>query len=558
MISAGRGALESGKLGLHIDGTLSGCSQSFPATYEFSGTWGGPGPFLPQAVLAMQPNKSVPVGTRITVDGTLSTNSRAGPLTYRWELSRPAASANGWTDGETAKPTTAFYADVAGPYVMTLRVSNGAQESAPARSAILVGTSGVLAVTQQSLTATPGDDVFLDASASTDSLGRPLSFEWTLTSRPDGSTAAISDARAAIAHLHTDLPGAYTASIKVSAGDSSSILPVEILAGLPLPRLAFEPVDAKYSRALDRVIAVSRIPNVLHILDPFRVGQPGADVSVPLSSSPRCVALLFNGLSALVGDDAGVTLVDIVQGQERVVVSWPASIVPGDVVLGPPVTISGRNVSIAYVFAPATGGGRSPIYTIDLETGAETQSAGLIDDGTHPAQVPGDSYMYAAQSSGVLYGIVTQFDSKGSPQVSFALNTPSPVPLGTRAWFSADGPQILTAGGVRYRYFGPDNGRVELTSGTLLRSADWSAAANAWIVQPESSTNPDDQAYWILDGGSLAKKRTNPFPPLVDQSRGYRVHGRYVFFDSSGQREIALGQIDASSKLALDFVVMVK
>ena len=66
------------------------------------------------------------------------------------------------------------------------------------------------------------ETVTLDGSGSRDADGDPLTFSWSLTSVPAGSTATLSDPAAVMPSFVVDLPGAYVVQLVVNDGTTDS------------------------------------------------------------------------------------------------------------------------------------------------------------------------------------------------------------------------------------------------------------------------------------------------------------------------------------------------
>ncbi len=551
-INGGSGTLANSTLSVSFDTTVSGCSQSSSVSFSFSGTRGAAAPTQPAARIAVQPTGAVPVRSMVTLDGSGSTDPQGRSLQYTWRLQTPPASTAALSNPNGAQ--TSLLPDVAGPYVVTLTVSNGTQTSVPATLTIVAGSSMVAVVLAPTLQANRGESIALDASGSADAQGRTLHFAWTLQSAPAGSNATLSDASAPIAHLTPDLNGSYVVEVLVTAGDSSAKASTTVQAGPPLPTIAFRPIDAKYSRALDRIVAIATGPDKLHLLGP--VSQE--DVAVTLPLPPRCVSISGDGLYAAVGYDAWVSYVDLTNAQ--IIKTWPLAASAGDIVLGDAIAPSGTR--IAYVFPSRDQW--VTIHAVDLGSGGETTFA-TIYAGMHAALQPHSSHLFGV-TSGLSPAQLYRFDFDSSGILNGGGQSPywGDYSMGPRIWVSGDGQQILTSAGTRFRASDMTYaGTVSLgdPNPVGIASADWSAAAGRWALQPAAgygpSTSPMDTSFWTVDTQYLASPSQVPYPQFVHAGHGYAVHGRFLFFDSSGTKRVALAEVDESANLLDNYVVLV-
>ena len=165
------------------------------------------------------PAQSVLTGATITLTGGASTDPDADALTYRWSLdSKPVGSSAQLSDPAAVMPT--WRADVAGAYVFSLLVNDGKASSVASTVSVTaaVANAAPVAHTGVAQSVTTGTLVTLDASASSDANGDALSYAWTLSSKPAGSTASLSNASSAGPTFTADLAGAYVASLVASDG----------------------------------------------------------------------------------------------------------------------------------------------------------------------------------------------------------------------------------------------------------------------------------------------------------------------------------------------------
>ena len=167
--------------------------------------------------------QNVVKGSVVTLDGSASSDANGDPLTYVWTLtSKPAGSAAVLSSATSAKPT--FTADAAGTFVATLVVNDGRLNSAQATVAVTAAVVNVAPVANAGVAqnVVKGSVVTLDGSASSDANGDPLTYVWTLTSKPAGSAAVLSSATSAKPTFTADAAGTFVATLVVNDGRLNS------------------------------------------------------------------------------------------------------------------------------------------------------------------------------------------------------------------------------------------------------------------------------------------------------------------------------------------------
>ena len=156
--------------------------------------------------------------SRVTLDGTYSTDADNDQLFYKWTLmQKPAGSAATLTGATTARPT--FIADVVGEYVAQLVVNDGKVDSLPVSVLVNATTLNVQPV------ANAGDDknvtvntlVTLDGTNSTDANFDMLTFKWDWMASP--STApTLSSATSPKPTFTPTTAGTYVLTLTVNDG----------------------------------------------------------------------------------------------------------------------------------------------------------------------------------------------------------------------------------------------------------------------------------------------------------------------------------------------------
>src|SRR5262249_10364764 len=111
----------------------------------------------------------------------------------------------------------------------------------------------------------------------------------------------------------------------IETSDSQPVFPPPVLRSPQGVVLDFEPIDAEYSRALDRMVVLRAHPNQLLVLD-----ESAQFNAVDLALPPLSVSVSRDGLRAVVGHDGWVSVVDL--SARRVEKILHCAAVVGDIV----------------------------------------------------------------------------------------------------------------------------------------------------------------------------------------------------------------------------------
>jgi hypothetical protein len=169
-------------------------------------------------------DQSVLVSSLVNLDGTASSDANGDAITYTWSfLAKPSGSVASLSSATAAKPS--FTADLAGSYVLGLRVNDSKVSSA--NMAVVTVTAAAanaapVANAGTNQTVAIAASVTLTGAASTDANGDVLTYSWTMVSKPATSTAALSSATAASPTFTADLAGTYVFVLVVNDGTVDS------------------------------------------------------------------------------------------------------------------------------------------------------------------------------------------------------------------------------------------------------------------------------------------------------------------------------------------------
>jgi hypothetical protein len=197
-------------------------------------------------------DQSALVGDTVTLDGSGSNDVDGDPLTSVWSLTIvPPGSAANLSDPSSVTPS--FTVDLPGTYVAQLIVNDGTASSQPDTVSISTSNSPPVAAAGDDQLVVAGDLVALDGTASSDADGDPLLFRWSITTRPQASTAVlVGDATDRPAFV-ADEAGDYVVQLIVNDGTVDSA-PDTVLIGAasqPAAVVVIEATDASAAESAD-------------------------------------------------------------------------------------------------------------------------------------------------------------------------------------------------------------------------------------------------------------------------------------------------------------------
>jgi hypothetical protein len=158
-------------------------------------------------------DQTAPVGSEIHLDATGSTDPDGDSLVYQWSFASKPTNSSPALDDATS-PTPTFIIDQAGTYTLQLVVGDG-QTTDTDSVTLSTSNSAPVAHAGPDQTGVVGSLLTLDGSASSDIDGDLLTYQWSITSKPAGSLAALSDLTAATPSIGLDVAGEYEVQLVV-------------------------------------------------------------------------------------------------------------------------------------------------------------------------------------------------------------------------------------------------------------------------------------------------------------------------------------------------------
>ncbi len=494
-------------------------------------------------VAAAGPDRDGSRGVPLPLSGAASQDPDLDPITFSWTLLQAPAGSTAVLAG-AGSVTATLTPDVFGSYVVRLTVSDGALQ-AQDDVTITVRNHPPVANAGPDLESNDGSTLTLSAAASSDPDQDPLACAWTVSSRPAGSAASLSDPASCAPSVTFDAEGTYLFSLVVSDGEFTSAADaVQVTVHKKVWLLGHSLVDAEYSRALERVVAVGEGPARLYLVDV----ATGGEQSVDLVLAPTSVSVSPDGLHAAVGHNGWVSYVRLSPAPLAVEKTIATTADVFDVVLA----------GNGYVYAFPRIDQWETIRCLQISTGAETLSTGMsIYARTRAKLHPGGSAIYGA-NNGLSPSDIEKYGIGGGT-AAYLYDSPYHGDYGMCGdlWISEDGARIFTACGNTFRSTTAQAtdmtyaGSLEATARVLW--ADHSATAGKVLAVPGEPYWPPepgaDQAIRVYGDQFLGLQETTPLPRVGVAGKGYPAHGRFAFFSSDGTRRFVVFDVDAASGL---------
>ncbi|MGC8928413.1 MAG: PKD domain-containing protein, partial [Myxococcota bacterium] len=163
------------------------------------------------------------IGEPVLLDGSKSSDPDGTGITYIWGIEYVPAGSKVEINGK-GMAKASYIPDVEGEYKIKLVVFDGFLYSIPAYATIKVKIGNVAPVANAGMDrwVKIGSTVQLDGSMSYDLNKDPLTYQWDIVSKPDGSIAKLSDSTVVNPTFVADLKGEYQIRLVVSDGKLSS------------------------------------------------------------------------------------------------------------------------------------------------------------------------------------------------------------------------------------------------------------------------------------------------------------------------------------------------
>ena len=314
--------------------------------------------------------------------------------------------------------------------------------------------------------------------------------------------------------------------------------------------LLHDVIDAEYSNALNQVVMVSSYPeNALYLFDPVA----GTETRQLLAKPPTAVSVAPNGLTAAVGHDALISVIDLQA------IGQPSPPAPTIVNVGANVfdlVLDGRN----RVHALPREDQWESVHTVDITTNTEASGTGSLYAGARGRLHPQGDFLYTADN-GLSPSDIEKWDVTGDHAVTL-YDSPyhGDYAMCGNLWFEQTGTTIYTACGNTFRSSTVQSqdmvysGALVLSEpesySNLIRSLSQSTANNEIALieydyyNCDRTSNPCYSHLALYESQFLNRQAVYSIGPFSVSGKTYAQEGLFVFHDSIGTDKYLISRLD--------------
>jgi hypothetical protein len=459
-------------------------------------------------------NRTVAVGSQVALSGT-GADPQNFPITFQWSLlSKPSGSVASLSSADIPNPT--FVADRAGTYVAQLIVNDALLSSTPSTVTISTACSQPAANAGMNQEVTVGQVVTVNGSGSGDVCHDPLTYAWSLTTRPPASGATLSGPNTAAPTFVADLDGVYVVQLIVNNGfANSNPVTVTISASTvsggngPILLPANVTVGLNQSVAFPVTLSEAAPPGSVFITltstDTSKVTTTPTAIIIPQGATKPNVVPLVNGVAAgsatitasAFGLPSANQLVEVTSGSAAAMSFSPGSLMingtstqtltlilpAGAPSGGLVVRLTSNEPGVAAVPATVNIGENStsalvPVTGVSAGSATISASAANYSNATAAISVfsTGESVTWygACWVNTTIYGIQGNFQA-----IDFSLVTPTPVTVQGTLFFT---PNCDPSGGTdNLNDFGTLTGTTHMIQGFTHHPDVIPSSAVYWV-----------------------------------------------------------------------------
>ena len=193
------------------------------------------------------PDQNVVTGVLVTLDGGGSHDANGDPITYSWRVIPPLPVGSAAILQNPNANISYFTPDVAGKYIFGLTVTdNNAASSIEDNVTVLaqVGNVPPVADAGPNQNVVTGATVTLDGSGSHDANGDPITYSWTMISKPAGSFATLFSPLVVKPTFTADVSGSYVFALVATDNGSAASDPSTVtISADRLVSISVTPLD---------------------------------------------------------------------------------------------------------------------------------------------------------------------------------------------------------------------------------------------------------------------------------------------------------------------------